>query len=106
MIHRKVLVVLGTVGALLIACGSDDLSDLCDTAEECAKKSGTAFSKTECENEAKADKEKAETKGCADQYDEYVDCVLDIDISCGDDLNKKIQAECGGKANTLKKCLE
>lgn len=98
--------VLGAAGALLFACGASDLADLCDKAEECAKKSGTAFSKTECQNNAKAEKEKAETKGCADQYQEYVDCVTDLDIQCGDDLTKKIQAECGSKVNPLNKCLQ
>lgn len=98
---------LGAVGALLLtACGSSDLSSLCDKAEECAKKSGVAFSKTECVNSAKAEKEKMETSGCGDQYQDYVDCVTDLSIECGDDLTRKVEAECGSKINAVNKCLE
>ena len=105
MIYRKTLVVLSMLGMLVIACGSDDLSSICDKGEECAKKSGTPFSKTQCENEAKAEKEKAETAGCEDQYSEYVDCILGMDLECGDS-SQKVQAECGAKISAVEKCLQ
>jgi len=93
------------LGMLVVACGSDDLTSVCEKADECARKAGTAFSKTECENAAKAEKEKAETAGCADQYAEYVDCVTGLDLQCTDGTSK-IQAECGAKVNAVNKCME
>ena len=106
MIYRKTAVVLSIVGMLVVACVSDDLSSLCGKAEECAKKSGTPFSKTECENEAQTEQEKAESAGCEEQYSEYANCVTDVDFECGDDVNTKVQAECGSKISALQKCLE
>lgn len=105
MIHRNVLAALATAGTLLLACGSSDLSDLCDKAAECATKAGKPFSKTECQNNANAEREKAETAGCGDQYQEYVDCVLSLDFQCSENIETKSNAECGSKVKAVNKCL-
>lgn len=97
----------GLIGALfLAACGNTDLSPLCDKAEECAKKAGSAFSRSECVNDAKAEREKADTRGCGEEYQAFVDCATGLRLECGDDLPKKLAAECGGKISAFNKCAE
>lgn len=105
---------LRTLGSLvsvvvfsLVACGGGgDLSALCAKAQECAEKAGTEFSKTECENEAKEESEKADTAGCGDEYSDYASCANGVDIECGDNLGNKLLAECGAEAKAYQKCAE
>lgn len=109
MIFKSAWSVLGVAFVVLAApaCGgSGDLSSLCSKAQECAEKAGEGFSKTKCENDYKEEAERAETAGCGDEYADYADCVTGIDFQCSDNAGNKIAAECGGKSNSLKKCLD
>jgi hypothetical protein len=87
--------VLGVVG---MGC-----RDLCAVAEDCAKKSGDAFSITQCRNEYQTGREQANTKGCAPQFDEYFNCISNL--QCGS-TDEQISANCGAKGNAFSKCLE
>lgn len=94
------------IGVMVGACGgSGDLSPLCDKAQECAEKSSTPFSKTECVENAKKAREKADSVKCGDEYGDVASCVNGIDFACSDDLDKKINAECGAEIKKYEKCL-
>lgn len=104
----RTLASLLSVACLSVAAcgGGSDLSGTCSKQQECAEKAGTKFSKTECENDAKADAEKADTEGCGDEYGDYASCVNGIDFQCSDDVNNKIAAECGSQVKAYLKCAE
>lgn len=91
---------------LTAACGSSDLASLCGDAEECARKAGTPFSRTECENNAKSEKEKYDTAGCGDQYGDYASCVTGLNFECSDNAGNKIAAECGREVKALADCID
>lgn len=100
------LSVLAASTLSLAACGGSDGTGLCVKAQECAEKSGEQFSKTECENDLKAEKEKAETANCGSEYSDFASCAESIDLECSDNLGEKLTSECGAEAKALNKCLE
>lgn len=89
------VVLLGVVG---MSC-----RDFCAVAEDCAKKSGAAFSITQCRNEYQTAREQANTKGCASQFDDFYNCSGSL--ACGATTDQ-VAANCGAKANSLIKCLQ
>ncbi len=100
--RRAIVAVALVVGlAGLTGCGAS----LCDKAEECAKKAGTTFSKTECENTDKTNKEKADSKGCGSQYSDLASCAAGL--SC-DQFNSDtgLSTNCGAKVNAYNKCMQ
>jgi len=86
---------------VLQGCGKS----YCDVAEDCAKKAGTTFSKTQCETDVKTSKEKASSKNCGSQADDVESCYAGL--SC-DQLNSDngTTANCGGKIDALNKCMQ
>lgn len=86
------------------ACGGDDAASLCAQLRECAEKSGAKFSETECNETFTKQREKADTAGCASEYDDVMSCVSGIDFQCSDNFERKSAAECGAKIKALDKC--
>jgi len=104
---RKIICSIPIVALLLVcipACGSD-ADNLCGKEEECAKKAGTPFSKTECEDNFKKAKEEAKTAGCEDEYSKALSCAADIDFECSDNFDEKLSSECGAKERDLVACM-
>ncbi len=95
------LFVLAPLGLLGIAGCQNGVGALCDKSQECATKAGTAFSRTECENNLKTDQEKADSLGCSGEYDAVLGCIADLD--CGVTLSQ-INANCGAQIKALEKC--
>ena len=92
------------LGAGLVAlsgCGAD----LCGKQAECAKKSGTAFSETECRSQDKTDREKAASMSCGSQYDELSSCIAGLTCDQLGTLDA-IAANCGAKLNAYSKCVQ
>lgn len=83
-----------------------DLSALCSNAEECARQSGRAFSRTECENDARAERERAETAACGNEYGEYANCAIGLELTCSDDVAARLNRECGRQVERLSDCLD
>ena len=88
---------LGLMG--LSGCGNAGDS-ICSKAAECAKKAGTAFSESQCKDDAKTTRELAASKNCGSQLDDWLNCLADL--ACGADAT----ANCGGKQNTFTKCIQ
>lgn len=85
----------------LSACGAD----LCARQEDCARKAGDAFSITQCRNESVADREKAQTAGCAAQYADMEACLAGLtcdQLSTGNGRS----ANCGASIEQFNKCYE
>ncbi len=102
----------GTFGSLcslcLIACGGDDADAVCDRRQECAAKSSDSFSVTECKQENQTSRERADTQGCASEYDDAASCAAGLDLQCadftGDGFGRKLQAECGSTLKVYSRC--
>ncbi len=108
---KRVIVSIGFVGAFVaLGCSSSGASSsasaLCSKQATCAKKSSTAFSESSCNDDLVEAEEKAQTAGCGDEYESYIDCVNGLDTSCSDDLGEAITAECGSKVKKLAKCTD
>lgn len=103
---RALVGLVVSVSSLVVACSGESGGDaLCRRAHACAEKSGAAFSETECKSDMRGALERAETAGCAGEYEEYMDCVGAIDLECSDDLDTLIVAECGAKLEKAAACL-
>lgn len=78
--------------------------DICTKSEECAKKSGTAFSITECRTQAQTSREQANTKGCGAEYGALESCAASL--TC-DQLNSAngLTTNCGAQIEKAAKCL-
>ncbi len=96
---RRAILVALAVG--LAGCGAN----YCDKAEECAKKSGTAFSKTQCENTVKTEQEMADSKGCGSQYGDLESCTAGLTCDQLSSANG-IATNCGAATNAYVKCMQ
>lgn len=87
--------------AVLVMTGC---ADICAKGDECAKKSGTAFSITECRTSATAERERASSKGCAAEYGAFEACAAGL--TC-DQLSSDngLTTNCGAQIERANKCL-
>jgi len=93
---------LSAIAALgLVGCGVD----LCARSEDCARKAGDAFSITECRNEAVTSREKAQTAGCATEYNDMEVCLAGL--TCDQlSTNNGREANCGAKLDQFRECYK
>ncbi|MDP1822863.1 MAG: hypothetical protein Q8L48_06465 [Archangium sp.] len=96
---KKVLI------AGLLAVGLVGCADVCAKSEECAKKSGTSFSVTQCRTDVTAEREKAQTKGCSSEFSALEACIAGM--TC-DQLNSAtgLTTNCGAQVEKANKCLQ
>jgi hypothetical protein len=82
----------------LAGCGGD----LCAKEQECAQKSGATFSITECRQNASIQREQAQSRNCAAQYDALTACA--VGLSCGSTA-ADLTTNCGARVNDYARCL-
>lgn len=80
-------------------------ADVCAKGDECAKKAGRSFSITECRTEATANRERANTKGCAAEYGAAEACFAGLTCDQLASLDG-IAANCGAPFEKLNKCTQ
>lgn len=109
MMLRTLVSLVSVVGLSLVACGGSDADAVCDQQQTCAEKSGAKFSVTECKESNVKERERADTRGCSDEYSDAESCIGGLDFACedftGDGFARKSLAECGAKVEKLTKCL-
>lgn len=94
------------VSCVVVGCGGANGGEqLCERVNECAVKSGAAFSESACKDDMKQSLEEAETSGCGDEYADYMDCVGSLELECSDDLEARIVSECGAKVKKAAACV-
>lgn len=103
--NTRILSVSLVMPFLAIGCAGESGGDqFCGRVQQCAERSGAAFSETECRTDLQKLSEQADTAGCGDEYADYMDCVGALEFACSDDLETMIRTECGAKMKKVGKC--
>ena len=89
--HMKNVLIAGLLAVGLVGC-----ADVCAKSEECAKKSGTSFSITQCRTDVTSERERAQTKGCSAEFSALEGCIAGL--TC-DQLNSAtgLTTNCGAQ---------
>jgi len=102
------LLLVAATAAFLYAsgCGGGGVSSagcagLCDAAEVCNLELDKPYSRTECEYKCKVDYESNEYMGCKDEFEDYVDCNIDLKCSKWDN----VEEQCDDEKETLDECV-
>lgn len=77
----------------------------CENSRLCHEATSTPFSKSRCLSETTREVEAAETSGCGDAYDAYLNCAATLELDCQQPIDVQLQTGCGTQLDNLGLCL-
>lgn len=94
---------LAVAGAMLLLSGCyGDIKDYCEKRNDCMN--GNDNDEKACVAELKGERKKYKQWGCKDQWDAYMECLVD-EMDCVNDVLTD-EGECNGKWEQREECRE